>query len=218
VLRRMRRFGSRGGFLSLIDQIRAVAPEAGIRSNVIVGFPGETQDDLAELEAFLIDARMDAVGVFGYSDEDGTAAADLAGKLDDEVIAERVERVSALVEELTSQRAEDRVGTEVIVLVDEPEPDSSADGDSVVGRAAHQAPEVDGSTTVQATDLLGVDGMCPGDLVRCRVVDTDGIDLYARAVEVIGSEVIGSKVIGSAVIGSAPGPTTHTRPRAAVPS
>jgi len=218
VLRRMRRFGSRGGFLSLIDQIRAVAPEAGIRSNVIVGFPGETQDDLAELEAFLIDARMDAVGVFGYSAEDGTAAADLAGKLDDEVIAERVERVSALVEELTSQRAEDRVGTEVIVLVDEPEPDSSADGDSVVGRAAHQAPEVDGSTTVQATDLLGVDGMCPGDLVRCRVVDTDGIDLYARAVEVIGSKVIGSKVIGSAVIGSAPGPTTHTRPRAAVPS
>jgi ribosomal protein S12 methylthiotransferase len=187
----------------LIDQIRAAAPEAGIRSNVIVGFPGETQDDLAELEAFLIDARMDAVGVFGYSDEDGTAAADLAGKLHDDLIAERVERVSALVEELTAQRAEDRVGTEVIVLVDEPEPDSSADGDSVVGRAEHQAPEVDGSTTVQATDLLGVDGMCPGDLVRCRVVDTDGIDLYARAVEVIGS---------------APGPTTHTRPCVAVPS
>ena len=106
-------------FLRLVDQIRAAAPEAGIRSNVIVGFPGETEDDLAELEAFLIGARMDAVGVFGYSDEDGTAAADLPDKLDDDVIAERVERVTSLVEELTAQRAEDRIGTELLVLVDD---------------------------------------------------------------------------------------------------
>ena len=80
VLRRMRRYGSRASFLGLVEQIRAAAPEAGIRSNVIVGFPGETEDDLAELEAFLIGARMDAVGVFGYSDEDGTAAARPAGQ------------------------------------------------------------------------------------------------------------------------------------------
>jgi len=213
VLRRMRRFGSRDGFLALIDQIRAVAPEAGIRSNVIVGFPGETEQDLAELEAFLVGARMDAVGVFGYSDEDGTAAADLPGKLDDEVIAERVERVTSLVEELTAQRAEDRVSTEVIVLVDEPEADSAVDGDGLVGRAAHQAPEVDGSTTVLATDLLGFDCVRPGDLVRCRVVDTDGIDLYACAIEVIGSAVVGSAVVGSAV-----GPITLARPQVAVPS
>ena len=118
VLRRMRRYGSRPAFLALIEQIRAAAPEAGIRSNVIVGFPGETEDDLAELEAFLIGARMDAVGVFGYSDEDGTAAADLPDKLDDDVIADRVERVTSLVEELTAQRAEDRIGTEMLVLVD----------------------------------------------------------------------------------------------------
>ena len=65
---------------ALIEQIRAASPEAGIRSNVIVGFPGETEADLAELEAFLIGARMDAVGVFGYSDEDGTAAARTAGQ------------------------------------------------------------------------------------------------------------------------------------------
>ena len=125
VLRRMRRYGSRPAFLALIEQIRAAAPEAGIRSNVIVGFPGETEDDLAELEAFLIGARMDAVGVFGYSDEDGTAAADLPGKLDDDVIAERVERVTSLVEELTAQRAEDRIGTEMLVLVDADDEDRS---------------------------------------------------------------------------------------------
>ena len=63
------------------DRIRALAPEAGIRSNVIVGFPGETDDDVAELERFLTAARLDAVGVFGYSDEDGTEAAGYDGKV-----------------------------------------------------------------------------------------------------------------------------------------
>ena len=87
----MRRFGSRQQFLDLCDRIRALAPEAGIRSNVIVGFPGETDDDLAELEEFLDGARLDAVGVFGYSDEDGTEAAGYDGKLPAEEIAARVD-------------------------------------------------------------------------------------------------------------------------------
>ena len=173
VLRRMKRFGSRDSFLGLTAQIRAAAPEAGIRSNVIVGFPGETPAELVELEQFLIGARMDAVGVFGYSDEDGTAALTLPGKIDPDEIDERVERITSLVEELTSQRAEDRIGTEVLVLVD----DLSAE---VVGRAEHQAPEVDGSTT-----LLGADGVLLGDLVRATVVATDGIDLIAQLAEVL---------------------------------
>ena len=80
VLRRMRRFGDADRFLELVEQIRAAAPDAGVRSNVIVGFPGETEADLAELERFLVGARLDAVGVFGYSDEDGTEAATLDGK------------------------------------------------------------------------------------------------------------------------------------------
>ena len=81
VLRSMRRFGDPERFLDLIAQIRKLAPDAGIRSNFIVGFPGETEADLAELQAFLADARLDAIGVFGYSDEDGTEAAGLAGHL-----------------------------------------------------------------------------------------------------------------------------------------
>ncbi|MEP6561034.1 MAG: 30S ribosomal protein S12 methylthiotransferase RimO [Nakamurella sp.] len=183
VLRRMRRYGSRPAFLALIEQIRAAAPEAGIRSNVIVGFPGETAEDLAELEAFLIGARMDAVGVFGYSDEDGTAAADLPGKLDDDVIAERVERVTSLVEELTAQRAEDRIGTELVVLVDAGEIGDAADG-ALVGRGPHQAPDVDGNVTI--TDLAHLGGRPrPGELVRCLVTGSDGIDLLARALAVI---------------------------------
>ena len=77
VLRRMRRFGDRARFTELIERIRHACPDAGVRSNFIVGFPGETADDLRELELFLSEARLDAIGIFGYSDEDGTEAATL---------------------------------------------------------------------------------------------------------------------------------------------
>ena len=82
VLRAMRRFGDTERFLELLDTIRTKAPQAGVRSNFIVGFPGESEADLAELERFLTDARLDAIGVFGYSDEDGTEAASYENKLD----------------------------------------------------------------------------------------------------------------------------------------
>ena len=89
-----------------------------MRSNFIVGFPGETEADLAELERFLTGARLDAIGVFGYSDEEGTEAATYDRKLDEDVVAERLARVSRLAEELVSQRAEERVGETVHVLVE----------------------------------------------------------------------------------------------------
>ena len=141
VLRRMRRFGGTEPFLELIDRVRAREPLAGVRSNVIVGFPGETEADVDELERFLAAARLDVVGVFGYSDEDGTEAEDLDGKLPDDVIAERVERLTALVEELTAQRALERVGERVVVLVEEHDDE---DPTVAVGRAEHQGPDVDG--------------------------------------------------------------------------
>ena len=168
VLRRMKRFGSTDTFLELIEQARALAPTVGVRTNVIVGFPGETAHDLVELERFLTEGRLDAVGVFGYSDEEGTAAVNLDGHLDAEEIADRVEHITALVDELTAQRAEDRVGERISVLVEE----LAADG--AEGRAAHQGPEVDGSVLLEgfARDALRV-----GDLVAARVSATDGVDL-----------------------------------------
>jgi len=169
VLRRMRRFGDPGSFLDLLEQVRTLAPEAGVRSNFIVGFPGETEDDLDVLCDFLERARLDAVGVFGYSDEDGTEAEGYGGKLDPDVIAERVERVVSLADELTAQRAEDRVGEQVVVLVE-----SARDG-VVEGRAAHQGPEVDGCTTLEDAP-----GVSVGELVTATVVASDGVDLVAR--------------------------------------
>jgi ribosomal protein S12 methylthiotransferase RimO len=171
VLRRMRRFGDPDSFLALLEQIRGQAPLAGIRSNVIVGFPGETEEDLQTLCDFLEAGRLDVVGVFGYSDEDGTEAASYDGKLDDDEIRDRTEHVTRLVEELTAQRAEERIGEEVAVLVE------TVDGTTAEGRAAHQGPEVDGTTTL--TGLT--DGVRTGDLVTAVVTGSDGVDLVARA-------------------------------------
>jgi len=171
VLRAMRRFGDSERFLQLIEQIRHQAPDAGIRSNFIVGFPGETEADVAELQAFLADARLDAIGVFGYSDEDGTEAAGLSGKLPETEIAGRVEELASLADELMAERAADRIGQTVDVLIDEVLPDGG-----YLGRADHQAPEVDGATEVRSKRPLQ-----PGDLVPAVVTGSAGVDLEADA-------------------------------------
>jgi ribosomal protein S12 methylthiotransferase len=175
VLRRMKRFGGTDSFLDLLARARALAPDLGARSNVIVGFPGETEDDVLELERFLSEARLDAIGVFGYSDEEGTDAVDFPDKVPSEVIAERVERISSLAHELSSQRAEDRIGTRVEVLVE----DSWVDDDEpeLIGRAAHQGPEVDGSVR-----LVGAQGIARGRIVEAFVTDSEGVDLIAEPI------------------------------------
>lgn len=165
VLRSMRRFGDPESFLGIIDRIRQLAPNAGVRSNLITGFPGETEEDVEILAEFMTAARFDVAGIFGYSDEDGTEAVGLPNHLDESEVADRRDRLSALADALCEQRALDRVGEVVEVLVED------ADG---VGRAAHQAPETDGTTTLD--DWQGE----IGSLVQAVVVDTDGVDLLAK--------------------------------------
>ena len=175
VLRRMRRFGSTERFIELIERIRALQPAAGIRSNVIAGFPGETAADVAELERFLTAARLDTVGVFGYSDEDGTEAAGYDRKVPAGTVARRVDRISRLVEELTAQRAEDRLGERVEVLVESVPTDEELTDGAHVGRAAHQAPEVDGATVVYGVPMT----VGPGAIVPATVTGSTGVDLVA---------------------------------------
>ncbi len=173
VLRAMRRFGDGEKFCGLIEQVRKLSPMAGIRSNFIVGFPGETDADVAELEKFLIEARLDAIGVFGYSDEDGTEAAGLPGQLGEHEIADRVSALAGLADELMDQRAAERVGEVHEVLIEE-----RVNGRPewvYGGRTAHQAPEVDGSTEVRSDRQLTA-----GELVRVRVSGSEGVDLMAE--------------------------------------
>ena len=166
VLRRMRRFGDSEKFLHLINQIRVLSPEAGIRSNFIVGFPGETQEDFDDLANFITHAKLDAVGVFGYSDEDNTEALDLADKVDPEIIAQRVESLSSLADEMVSLRAQARIGENVRVLIEDEELQE--------GRAAHQGPEVDGTTSFIGTNFK------VGQYVEAVVIDSMGADLVAK--------------------------------------
>lgn len=167
VLRRMRRFGDNEKFLHLINQIRILSPDAGIRSNFIVGFPGETQADFNELATFITAAKLDAIGIFAYSDEDNTQALDLDEKVGPEIIAQRLETLSSLADEMVSQRAADRIGEKIRVLIE--------DFELQEGRAAHQGPEVDGTTTFIGTEFN------VGAYIDAVVIDSIGADLVAKA-------------------------------------
>ena len=181
----MRRFGSTERFLELLGAARALAPDAGARSNFIVGFPGETKADMTELIRFLSAARLDAIGVFDYSDEDGTEAAGMTGKVAPATVKRRYGRLAALADELCSQRAEERVGSTVDVLVD------TVDGGVVEGRAAHQAPEVDGSVSLVSAGAADIAALRPGDLVRATVTGSEGVDLVAVPLEMISAAPAG---------------------------
>lgn len=169
LLRSMRRFGDGEKFLHLISQIRALSPNAGIRSNFIVGFPGETDAQFMDLIEFLSMAQLDAIGVFGYSDEDKTEAADLGNKVAPELIAERVSELSTLVDELITQRSEMRIGEQIRVLIE--------DADEQEGRAEHQGPDVDGSTFIKSRNKYRV-----GEYVDALVSDVSGVDLIAQVI------------------------------------
>jgi ribosomal protein S12 methylthiotransferase len=169
LLRTMRRFGDGEKFLHLISQIRALSPEAGIRSNFIVGFPGETDAQFMELVEFISEAGLDAIGVFGYSDEDKTEGETLTDKVAPELIKERVEELSTIVDEVLTQRAESRIGQRVRVLIeDEAEQE---------GRADHQGPDVDGSTFIKSRSKYRI-----GEYVDAVVSDVNGADLIAQVI------------------------------------
>lgn len=168
VLRRMRRPGSADSFLRLLERIRSAIPGAGIRSNFIVGFPGETAGEFAALEDFVAAAELDAVGVFAYSDEDGTEAREMGGKLGESEIRARADRLATLADGCAAARADVRIGERVQVLID-----SVVGTGTGVGKAGHQGPE-DGETKV----TLGAPPR-PGTFVSARVGSTSGVDLVA---------------------------------------
>jgi MiaB/RimO family radical SAM methylthiotransferase len=164
VLRRMRRFGDRERFLDLIRRIRGLAPDAGIRSNFIVGFPGETDHDFREVERFITEARLDAIGVFGYSDEDGTEAAGFPDKVPAALIMERADQLVATAHRVMAERAAARVGATVSVIMATP----------TEGWAAHQAPDIDGCVSLPDQSFHG------GDLCQAVIVGSAGPNLTGR--------------------------------------
>ena len=124
--------------------------------------------EFEELVDFISKARLDAIGVFGYSDEDKTEAIELPDKIDAELIAERVSELTTLVDDLIIERAEERIGEKVRVLIE--------DSETGEGRADHQGPEVDSSTYVRGRNKFKV-----GEYVDAIVSEVEGVDLVATA-------------------------------------
>jgi ribosomal protein S12 methylthiotransferase len=173
----MARWGSGERFLAAIEGIRAQEPDATFRSSFIVGFPGETESDHDTLLGFLDDAQLDWAGFFPFSEEAGTPAATLDGRVDDALMAERLRECEALQTEITQAARDALVLAEapLEVLVDE------VAGGNAVGRTHREAPEIDGVVHVEYDD----DSPAPGDVVLARATGALGPDLYARAVHAL---------------------------------
>jgi ribosomal protein S12 methylthiotransferase len=162
LLRRMRRWGDGDRFLRRIADIRRRRPDAAFRSNFIVGYPGETETDHDALLAFVEEAQLDWCGFFAYSEEDGTYAAGLDGKVEAALAADRLAELRERQDAITAARRDLLIGTTVDVLVDS----------SGVARSHREAPDIDG--VVQVPEDLTV-----GAIHRVDVVDALGPDLIA---------------------------------------
>ncbi|MBI9101921.1 MAG: 30S ribosomal protein S12 methylthiotransferase RimO [Spirochaetales bacterium] len=173
ILKKMGRRGNREKYLSLINRIREEVPQAVIRSTFLVGFPGESNEDFRELLEFQNDARIDWLGVFSYSREEGTSAARLAGpfsyKFHRKMREKRKDKINLLQQAVTEERMSRFVGQEMDVLIEE-----KVEGEDLfLGRGYLQAPDVDGLIVINSENLE-----C-GRLVRCKIVKQNGIDLEA---------------------------------------
>jgi MiaB/RimO family radical SAM methylthiotransferase len=169
LVRKMKRWGDGDRFLSLIGRIRDRFPDAALRSAFIVGFPGETESDAAELSSFLREARLDWAGFFPFSKEQGTAAAEFSrGTVPAKVVAERVEVLGEVQSEIAEKKRAELIGREVDVLVE------SREVFELHGRTWREAPEVDAQVIVESAR-----GARIGDVVTARVTGTDGLDLLA---------------------------------------
>jgi len=178
VVERMGRSGDGARFGALIERARSLDPQAVFRSNFILGFPGETERDVARLEAFLTEYRLDWAGFFTFSAEDGTPSATMPGQVPGEVALERLRRVSDLQERLAAAAAARYVGRHLDVLVDEVE-DDPIDGVRTIARSYREAPDTDGEITLVASD--GTPAAVPaGRILTARVLESTGVDLVAE--------------------------------------
>jgi ribosomal protein S12 methylthiotransferase len=168
VLKGMGRWGGRARFEAMIDRIRALDPLAGIRSTFILGFPGESDADAAEVESFVADTDLDWVGTFTYSREEGTASHNLPDQVPEELARERTERVAMAAEVTMDRRARTVCGKTLDVLVER----FDIETQRWVGRSHREAPEVDGEIR-----FLGPDALSVGAYVPVRITGNEGADL-----------------------------------------
>ena len=170
ILRAMRRAGSGDEYLGLIERMRARMPEMAIRTSLLVGFPGETEEHFAALLRFVERAQFDRAGVFRYSREVGTPAAEMAGQVPAEVAQERYDRLMGLQQEISLRRNERWIGQTMEALIEQP----SEEGRRWVGRSFRDAPEIDGTVVVSAPRALRPGQFVPVKITRALPYDLEG--------------------------------------------
>ncbi|HBE9080932.1 MULTISPECIES: 30S ribosomal protein S12 methylthiotransferase RimO [Serratia] len=171
ILKLMKRPGAVERTLERIKRWREICPELTLRSTFIVGFPGETEEDFQMLLDFLAEAKLDRVGCFKFSPVEGAAANELADPVPEEVKEERFHRFMQLQQQISAQRLQDKIGREVLVLIDE------VDEEGAIGRSMADAPEIDG-----AVYLNGEANVKVGDIVKVKIENADEYDLWGSKV------------------------------------
>ena len=178
VLKAMKRPLGKFSPRSMVELLRTHAPELALRSTFIVGFPGETEEDIADLEAFIAEGHFTNVGVFTYSKEPGTPAGEMAEQIPEAEKRRRRERIMLAQQQVAQRRMADLVGKEIRVLVEGTHEETDL---LLQARAEFQAPEVDGITIINDSEL-GEELPIPGSFARVRVTEVAGYDLLATYV------------------------------------
>jgi ribosomal protein S12 methylthiotransferase len=184
VLRRMKRGGSGDIFLQMLEKARGIVPDLVVRTTFIVGFPGETDEDFKHLENFISEAKIDWLGAFPYSDEEGSAAFDLGDKVPKRTIESRRKRLMRLQQKISAQRQSKWVGREMDLLVE----GVSEESDLLwQGRTMLHAPEIDGKVLINDfgsnADGTPRETLVPGTFYRCEITESHHYDVVARIIE-----------------------------------
>jgi ribosomal protein S12 methylthiotransferase len=184
VLKRMKRGGSGAIFLRMIEKARSIVPDLVLRTTFIVGFPGETEEDFAQLEDFVREAKIDWLGAFPYSDEEGSPAFDLDSKVPKRTIESRRKRLMKLQQKISAEKQSHWIGREMDLLVE----GVSEEHDLLwQGRTMLHAPEIDGKVLINdfGTEADGSprETLVPGTFYRCEITESHHYDVVARIVE-----------------------------------
>jgi len=184
VLKRMKRGGSGEIFLKMIEKARSIVPNIVLRSTFIVGFPGETDEDFQQLEAFVREAKIDWLGAFPYSDEEGSPAFDLDAKVPKRTIESRRKRLMKLQQKISAERQQNWIGREFDLLVE-----GVSDETELLwqGRTMLHAPEIDGKVLINdfgtESDGSPRETLVPGTFYRCEITESHHYDVVARILE-----------------------------------
>lgn len=177
VLKRMRRKSSGASIRETIQKLRREIPDIHIRTTILVGFPGETEEDFQKLLTFAKEMRIPRLGAFAFSDEEGTMAFNMDGKLDDETKNERVEELMRLQSGISESLNEEKVGRTFQVMVDEEVLEESGECNRYLGRTRFDALDID-----DAVEFTALEAHAPGDIVYVHITDSSEYDLYGEEV------------------------------------